>query len=246
MERIFDVGCLAACSAPAWRSPIPAASGLRSDPSRRGISSAWPGRTADRNPRAGQEGATPSLLFFAARGFASALAGAGAAAYVRPRRTIPGVAAFPVLRADVQRAARRACQWWPCSCSSTRRRGRFRASDQLSRRDGADDRRLRGDFRHDGCGDALVFQQGGPLAVWRRQSDGKSYRVPASPLSATLREPQFLIFLAVWIGLNDCLVSARADRRRGAAARLAGAYRRLSCRPRSLQRVPGVPGPPDP
>jgi len=57
----------------------------------------------------------------------------------------------------------------------------------------------------------FVFQQGGPLAVWRRQSDGKSYRVPASPLSATLREPQFLIFLAVWIGLNDCLVSAHAD-----------------------------------
>jgi len=48
----------------------------------------------------------------------------------------------------------------------------------------------------------FVFQQGGPLAVWRRQSDGKSYRVPASPLFATLREPRFLIFLAVWIGLN--------------------------------------------
>jgi len=57
----------------------------------------------------------------------------------------------------------------------------------------------------------FVFQQGGPLAVWRRQSDGKSYRVPASPLFATLREPRFLIFLAVWIGLNDCLVSAHAD-----------------------------------
>ena len=48
----------------------------------------------------------------------------------------------------------------------------------------------------------FVFQQGGPLAVWRRQSDGKSYRVPASPLFATLREPRFLIFLAVWVGLN--------------------------------------------
>jgi hypothetical protein len=33
----------------------------------------------------------------------------------------------------------------------------------------------------------FVFQQGGPLAVVRRQSDGKSYRVQATPLSATLR-----------------------------------------------------------
>ena len=38
----------------------------------------------------------------------------------------------------------------------------------------------------------FVFQQGGPLAVWRRQSDGKSYRVPASSLLATLRDPRFL------------------------------------------------------
>jgi membrane associated rhomboid family serine protease len=48
----------------------------------------------------------------------------------------------------------------------------------------------------------FVFQQGGPLAVWRRQTDGKSYRVPASSLLATLRDPRFLTFLAVWIGLN--------------------------------------------
>jgi membrane associated rhomboid family serine protease len=48
----------------------------------------------------------------------------------------------------------------------------------------------------------FVFQQGGPLAVWRRQSDGQSYRVPAAPLYATLRDPRFLIFVAVWIGLN--------------------------------------------
>ena len=33
----------------------------------------------------------------------------------------------------------------------------------------------------------FVFQQGDPLAVVRRQSDGKSHRVPATPLSATLR-----------------------------------------------------------
>jgi membrane associated rhomboid family serine protease len=48
----------------------------------------------------------------------------------------------------------------------------------------------------------FVFQQGGPLAVWRRQSDGKSYRVRASSLLATLRDPRFLTFLGVWIGLN--------------------------------------------
>jgi len=83
-----------------------------------------------------------------------------------------------------------------------RPRGAAAAFAHLISYRGADDRRLRGDFRHDGCGDALVFQQGGALAVWRRQSDGKSYRVPASPLFATLREPRFLIFLAVWIGLN--------------------------------------------
>src|SRR4029077_6609842 len=52
----------------------------------------------------------------------------------------------------------------------------------------------------------FVFQQGGPLAVWWRQSDGKSYRVTASTLPATLREPRFLIFLAVWIGLNALFV----------------------------------------
>jgi membrane associated rhomboid family serine protease len=48
----------------------------------------------------------------------------------------------------------------------------------------------------------FVFQQGGPLAVRRRQSDGRSYRVPAAPLSATLRDPRFLIFFAAWVGLN--------------------------------------------
>ena len=29
-----------------------------------------------------------------------------------------------------------------------------------------------------------------------------AYRVPASSLMATLRDPRFLIFLGVWIGLN--------------------------------------------
>jgi hypothetical protein len=48
----------------------------------------------------------------------------------------------------------------------------------------------------------FVFQLGSPLAVRRRQSDGKSCRVRAAPLSATLRDPRFLIFFAVWVGLN--------------------------------------------
>jgi membrane associated rhomboid family serine protease len=48
----------------------------------------------------------------------------------------------------------------------------------------------------------FVFQQGGPLGVFRREGEGDAYRVPAQPLLATLRDPRFLIFLAVWIGLN--------------------------------------------
>ena len=46
----------------------------------------------------------------------------------------------------------------------------------------------------------FVFRQGGPLGVWQEGAD--AYRVPAAPLSATLRDPRFLIFLGVWIGLN--------------------------------------------
>ena len=46
----------------------------------------------------------------------------------------------------------------------------------------------------------FVFQHGGPLGVWRGEPD--AYRVPAAPLSATLRDPRFLIFLGAWIGMN--------------------------------------------
>jgi membrane associated rhomboid family serine protease len=47
----------------------------------------------------------------------------------------------------------------------------------------------------------FVFQQGGPLAVFR---DGAAagYRVRAASLGATLRDPRFLLFLAVWLGFN--------------------------------------------
>jgi membrane associated rhomboid family serine protease len=49
----------------------------------------------------------------------------------------------------------------------------------------------------------FVFQKGGPLGLWRGESsDGDAYLVPAATLVATLRDPRFLIFLAVWLGLN--------------------------------------------
>jgi membrane associated rhomboid family serine protease len=47
----------------------------------------------------------------------------------------------------------------------------------------------------------FVFQQGGPLAAFRDGAD-EAYRVPAATLGATLRDPRFLLFLAVWLGLN--------------------------------------------
>jgi membrane associated rhomboid family serine protease len=52
----------------------------------------------------------------------------------------------------------------------------------------------------------FVLQEGGPLAVFR---DGASagYRVPAAPLGAMLRDPRFLLFLLVWLGLNVLLGS---------------------------------------
>ena len=47
----------------------------------------------------------------------------------------------------------------------------------------------------------FVFQRGGPLGLWP-QNAGEAYRIPAAPLAATLRDPRFLLFLAVWLGLN--------------------------------------------
>jgi membrane associated rhomboid family serine protease len=47
----------------------------------------------------------------------------------------------------------------------------------------------------------FVFQQGGPLAVFRGGGD-EAYRIPAAPLAVTLRDPRFLLFLVVWLGLN--------------------------------------------
>jgi membrane associated rhomboid family serine protease len=47
----------------------------------------------------------------------------------------------------------------------------------------------------------FALQQGGPLGLWRPH-DRDAYRVPVAPLWVTLRNPRYLIFLAVWFGLN--------------------------------------------
>jgi membrane associated rhomboid family serine protease len=46
----------------------------------------------------------------------------------------------------------------------------------------------------------FVFQRRGPLGLFR--DDGAGFRQPARPLWATLRDPRFLFFVAVWFGLN--------------------------------------------
>ena len=47
----------------------------------------------------------------------------------------------------------------------------------------------------------FAFQRGGPLRLLGINPDD-AYRVPALPLRAVLRNPQVLIFFAVWFGLN--------------------------------------------
>jgi membrane associated rhomboid family serine protease len=48
----------------------------------------------------------------------------------------------------------------------------------------------------------FIFQQGGPLGLWHADPSGDAYRVPATSLINTLRDPRFLIFVGVWFGLN--------------------------------------------
>src|ERR1700761_6570779 len=50
----------------------------------------------------------------------------------------------------------------------------------------------------------FMFQRNGPLDSWRQSGPlaAEAYRVPAAPLLATLRNPRFLLFLLVWMGLN--------------------------------------------
>jgi membrane associated rhomboid family serine protease len=47
----------------------------------------------------------------------------------------------------------------------------------------------------------FVFQRGGPLGLLGSGGDD-AYRVPAAPLTAILRDPRALAFLAVWFGVN--------------------------------------------
>src|SRR5437763_13001575 len=46
----------------------------------------------------------------------------------------------------------------------------------------------------------FVFQRGGPIALWRNGQE--AYRVPAAPLSVSLRDRRVLAFLIVWFGVN--------------------------------------------
>lgn len=47
----------------------------------------------------------------------------------------------------------------------------------------------------------FVLQRGAPLGLLRPE-EGDGFRLPAAPLLVTFRDPRFLIFLGVWIGLN--------------------------------------------
>ena len=47
----------------------------------------------------------------------------------------------------------------------------------------------------------FAFEAGGPLGAWRN-SGPEAFRVPASPLLVSLRNPQVLVFLGVWFLLN--------------------------------------------
>jgi membrane associated rhomboid family serine protease len=50
----------------------------------------------------------------------------------------------------------------------------------------------------------FVFQPGGPLG-FLRLSEAETYRVPAKPLGAMLRDPRTLLFGLAWFGLNALL-----------------------------------------
>lgn len=47
----------------------------------------------------------------------------------------------------------------------------------------------------------FVLQPDGPMTHWRDRSEA-AYHVPAASLGTTLRDPRFLLFLGVWLGLN--------------------------------------------
>ena len=62
----------------------------------------------------------------------------------------------------------------------------------------------------------FVFQPDGPVAHWRERSDA-AYRVPAATLTATLRDPRFLLFLGSGSGSTPCSawVRSRSAPKRG-------------------------------
>jgi membrane associated rhomboid family serine protease len=66
----------------------------------------------------------------------------------------------------------------------------------------------------------FVLQRGGPLAVFREGASA-GYGVPAASLAATLRNPQFLLFLLVWLGLNVLLGSGAVAFGQGAGQEIA-------------------------
>ena len=85
----------------------------------------------------------------------------------------------------------------------------------------------------------FIFQE---AARWKcggmESATATRYRVPAAPLLATFRDPRFLMFLGVWIGLNRSSAWARfRSARDGPGNRLAGPYRRLSRRLVAVQRL---------
>jgi membrane associated rhomboid family serine protease len=47
----------------------------------------------------------------------------------------------------------------------------------------------------------FVFQPGGPLG-FLRLSEAETYRVPAKPLGAMLRDRRMILFTLAWFGLN--------------------------------------------
>ena len=52
-----------------------------------------------------------------------------------------------------------------------------------------------------GAASRFAFQRGGPLDSWRAEGE-RSYRMPAAPLFAALRNPRVLGFVGAWFALN--------------------------------------------
>ena len=76
----------------------------------------------------------------------------------------------------------------------------------------------------------FAFQRGGPLALLGR-ADESAYRVPAIPLRDVLSDARVLLFLVVWFGINILFgLGSLPITGSEPIGRLAGPYRRISCR----------------